>query len=72
MPEGIDENAKGAAEIRDILTSLGKIAHSLAPLRNAYGKGHGRGRGKTPGLSLRELAALAARLEVAARLLKTI
>lgn len=45
MPEGIDENAKGAAEIRDILTSLGKIAHSLAPLRNAYGKGHGRGRG---------------------------
>lgn len=45
MPEGIDENAKGAAEIRDILTSLGKIAHSLAPLRNEYGKGHGRGRG---------------------------
>lgn len=45
MPEEIDENAKGAAEIRDILTSLGRIAHSLAPLRNAYGKGHGRGRG---------------------------
>lgn len=44
MPEGIDENAKGAEQIRDILTSLGKIAHSLAPLRNAYGKGHGRGR----------------------------
>ncbi|MCG6113171.1 MAG: abortive infection family protein [Paracoccus sp.] len=44
MPEGIDETAKGAPEIRDILTSLGKIAHSLAPLRNAYGKGHGRGR----------------------------
>lgn len=44
MPEGIDEKAKGASEIRDILTSLGKIAHSLAPLRNAYGKGHGRGR----------------------------
>lgn len=44
MPEGIEENAKGAEQIRDILTSLGKIAHSLAPLRNAYGKGHGRGR----------------------------
>ncbi len=44
MPEGIEETAKGASEIRDILTSLGKIAHSLAPLRNAYGKGHGRGR----------------------------
>ena len=44
MPEGIGETAKGAAEIRDILTSLGRIAHSLVPLRNAYGKGHGRGR----------------------------
>ncbi|MBN7787555.1 abortive infection family protein [Ponticoccus gilvus] len=44
MPDGIDENAKGANEIRGILTSLGNIAHSLAPLRNAYGKGHGRGR----------------------------
>ena len=44
MPDGIDENAKGAKEIKGILTSLGNIAHSLAPLRNAYGKGHGRGR----------------------------
>lgn len=44
MPDGIDENAKGANEIRSILKSLGNIAHSLAPLRNAYGKGHGRGR----------------------------
>ncbi len=44
MPDGIDENARGANEIREILVSLGKIAHSLAPLRNAYGKGHGRGR----------------------------
>lgn len=44
MPDGIDESAKGANEIRGILTSLGNIAHSLAPLRNAYGKGHGRGR----------------------------
>ena len=44
MPDGIDENAKGANEIRGILTSLGNIAHALAPLRNAYGKGHGRGR----------------------------
>ncbi|WP_165455669.1 abortive infection family protein [Paracoccus subflavus] len=45
MPEGIEDTTKGASEIRDILTSLGRIAHSLAPLRNAYGKGHGRGRG---------------------------
>jgi hypothetical protein len=44
MPDGIDEKARGANEIRGILTSLGNIAHSLAPLRNAYGKGHGRGR----------------------------
>lgn len=44
MPDGIDDSAKGANEIRGILTSLGNIAHSLAPLRNAYGKGHGRGR----------------------------
>ena len=44
MPDGIDESARGANEIRGILTSLGNIAHSLAPLRNAYGKGHGRGR----------------------------
>ena len=44
MPEGIDENAKASREIRDVLTSLGKIAHALGPIRNAYGKGHGRGR----------------------------
>lgn len=44
MPDEIGEDAKAANEIRDILTSLGKIAHSLGPIRNAYGKGHGRGR----------------------------
>ena len=44
MPEGIDENAKASKEIREVLTSLGKIAHALGPIRNAYGKGHGRGR----------------------------
>ena len=44
MPQGINENAKAANEIREILTSLGKIAHALGPIRNAYGKGHGRGR----------------------------
>ena len=44
MPDGINENARAANEIRDVLTSLGKIAHSLGPIRNAYGKGHGRGR----------------------------
>ena len=44
MPEGIAEDAKAAREIREVLTSLGKIAHALPPIRNAYGKGHGRGR----------------------------
>ena len=44
MPAGIDENAKASKEIREVLTSLGKIAHALGPIRNAYGKGHGRGR----------------------------
>lgn len=45
MPDEIDENARGGREIRGILSSLGSIAHLLAPLRNVYGKGHGRGRG---------------------------
>ncbi len=44
MPDGIDEKARAANEIREVLTSLGRIAHSLGPIRNAYGKGHGRGR----------------------------
>ena len=44
MPQGIKENARAANEIREVLTSLGKIAHGLGPIRNAYGKGHGRGR----------------------------
>ena len=44
MPDGINEKARAANEIREILTSLGKIAHALGPIRNAYGKGHGRGR----------------------------
>jgi len=44
MPQGINENARAANEIREVLTSLGKIAYALGPIRNAYGKGHGRGR----------------------------
>ena len=44
MPQGINENARAANEIREVLTSLAKIAHALGPIRNAYGKGHGRGR----------------------------
>ena len=44
MPDGIGEDARAANEVRDVLTSLGRIAHSLGPIRNAYGKGHGRGR----------------------------
>ena len=44
MPQDINENARAASEIRQVLTSLGQIAHALGPIRNAYGKGHGRGR----------------------------
>ena len=44
MPEEIDEKARASKEIREVLSSLGKIAHALGPIRNAYGKGHGRGR----------------------------
>jgi hypothetical protein len=44
MPDGIPEDARAANDIREVLTSLGKIAAALAPIRNAYGKGHGRGR----------------------------
>ena len=44
MPQGINETARAANEVREVLTSLGKIAHALGPIRNAYGKGHGRGR----------------------------
>ncbi len=44
MPDSIPEDARAANEIREVLTSLGKIASSLAAIRNAYGKGHGRGR----------------------------
>lgn len=44
MPQGISEDARAANEIREVLTSLGKIAYALGPIRNAYGMGHGRGR----------------------------
>ena len=44
MPDVIGEGAKCHKEIREVLTSLGKIAYALGPIRNAYGKGHGRGR----------------------------
>ena len=44
MPDSIGESAKAHKEIREVLTSLGRIAHALGPIRNAYGKGHGRGR----------------------------
>ena len=44
MPDGIGEGAKAYKEIREVLASLGRIAHALGPIRNAYGKGHGRGR----------------------------
>jgi hypothetical protein len=42
MPKEISEDARAANDIRDVLTSLGRIVHSLGPIRNAYGQGHGR------------------------------
>lgn len=44
MPDSIPEDARAAKEVRIVLTSLGNIAANLATIRNAYGKGHGRGR----------------------------
>jgi len=34
MPEGVAEDAKASEEIREVLSSLGKIAHALPTIRN--------------------------------------
>jgi hypothetical protein len=60
VPEGISEEAKGAATIRLILRNLSALTQYLAELRGLYGSGHGRD-GKHRGLEPRH-----ARLAVAA------
>lgn len=59
VPEGIDDQAKGADCIKRILSNLNQIAGNLANLRRLYGTGHGKD-GKHRGLQPRH-----ARLAVA-------
>ena len=59
VPEGIDDQAKGADCIRRILSNLNQIVGNLANLRRLYGTGHGKD-GKHRGLQPRH-----ARLAVA-------
>ncbi|MCX2921650.1 abortive infection family protein [Stenotrophomonas rhizophila] len=59
VPEGIDDQAKGAECIKRILSILNQIAGNLANLRRLYGTGHGKD-GKHRGLQPRH-----ARLAVA-------
>lgn len=59
VPEGIDDQAKGAECIKRILSNLNQIAGNLANLRRLYGTGHGKD-GKHRGLQPRH-----ARLAVA-------
>lgn len=42
VPEGIDDQAKGADCIKRILSNLNQIAGNLANLRRLYGTGHGK------------------------------
>ena len=42
VPEGINDEAKGAENIRLILRNLTQLTHNLAQLRGLYGTGHGR------------------------------
>lgn len=60
MPKGVSETAKASEDVREIFTSLGKIATSLGLIRNEYGNGHGKRRG------FRGLEARHARLAVGA------
>lgn len=51
VPEGIDDQAKGAECIKRILSNLNQIAGNLANLRRLYGTGHGKDgkhRGRQP------------------------
>lgn len=59
VPEGINDQAKGADCIKRILSNLNQIAGNLANLRRLYGTGHGKD-GKHRGLQPRH-----ARLAVA-------
>lgn len=59
VPDGIDDQAKGADCIKRILSNLNQIAGNLANLRRLYGTGHGKD-GKHRGLQPRH-----ARLAVA-------
>jgi hypothetical protein len=52
VPEGIDDQAKGADCIKRILSNLNQIAGNLANLRRLYGTGHGKD-GKHRGLQPR-------------------
>ena len=42
VPEGVDEQARGADCIKRILSNLNQIAGNLAHLRGLYGTGHGK------------------------------
>jgi len=52
VPEGIQEAARGAKVIKQILSNLGTIGNGLAELRGLYGTGHGK-HGSATGLSKR-------------------
>ena len=52
VPEGISDEAKGAATIKLILRNLSALSQYLAELRGLYGSGHGRD-GKHKGLEPR-------------------
>jgi hypothetical protein len=42
LPADIDDAAKGAKSIRQLLSNLGSLVNGLAELRNLYGTGHGK------------------------------
>lgn len=52
VPEGINDEARGANNIKLILRNLTSLTHNLAELRGLYGTGHGRD-GKHRGLQPR-------------------
>lgn len=52
LPENVPDAARGAASIKQLLSNLATVSHSLAEIRNLYGTGHGRG-GKAKGLGRR-------------------
>lgn len=52
VPDGIDDEQKGAKTIKALLGNLATISQSLAELRNLYGTGHGKHRERR-GLSSR-------------------